>query len=301
MDLVLSVIADPATRPLGPDHARRAREALADSGAGAGDPDWLAVGAAFEIPFAGLAAEAARGAARDAFADLPVDLAALPAEGRRKALLLADMESTIIAQELLDELAERVGQREAIAAITARAMAGELDFEAGLRARLERLAGLSAADLDATAGRITLNPGARALVRTLRANGVHTALVTGGFTCFTAPVAAACGFHEVRANRLLLEDGRMTGGVAEPILGPDAKREALEEIAAAQGLAPAEVCAVGDGSNDAAMLAAAGLGVGYRPKPPARAAADVTIDHGDLTTVLYFQGYRETQILNEAK
>ncbi len=296
MNQVLTVIADPATRPLGPDHLRKVRAALVDAGARTGAPDWLAPGAACDLPFAGLAAEAAERVARGALSGVPFDLAAQSHEGRRKGLLLADMESTIIGQEMLDELAEALGLRQAIAEITARTMAGVLDFEEALRSRVERLVGLPATALDEAAGRMTLNPGARILVGTMRRHGAYTALVSGGFTHFTGRVRDACAFHEDRANRLLLDGGRLTGRVAEPILGPAAKRAALEELSAARGLPLSAACTVGDGANDAGMLAAAGLGVAYRGKPPARAAARVSLDHGDLTGLLYLQGYREEEL-----
>ena len=292
MDQVLTVIGDPASRALSPDQAEAARRCLRDCGAQTAAVDWLAPGIACDIPFAGLAADAADAAVRDTLAGARLDLAARPIAGRRKALLVADMESTIIAQEMIDELAERFGLGPRVAAITARTMAGELGFEEALATRVALLAGLPEAAIEEVAGRITLNPGARTLVRTMRAGGAYTALVSGGFTAFTRLVRAACGFDEDRANRLLVADGALTGGVGEPILGRQAKREALQEIAAARGLPLAATMAVGDGANDADMLARAGLGVGYRPKAPARAAADVAIDHGDLTALLYLQGYR---------
>jgi phosphoserine phosphatase len=291
MESVLTVIADPATRPLSDTDLGAAEQALREGGARTGAPDWLAPGTACDLPFAGLPVEAAEQTVRQALSGAPFDLAAQAAEGRRKALLVADMESTIIGQEMIDELAEAAGLRPRIEEITRRAMAGELDFEAALRTRVGLLAGLSEEVLDEAAGLITLNPGARTLVRTMRASGAYTALVSGGFTHFTARVRAACGFDEDRANRLLLDGGRLSGGVGEPVLGRGAKLEAMSELAAARGLALAAVCAVGDGANDADMLAAAGLGVAYRGKAPARAAARTCIDHADLTALLYFQGY----------
>ena len=297
MDQVLTLIGDPASRPLTRDRAEAARGRLRGAGAQCGDLDWLAPGIACDIPFAGLAPAAAEAAVRQRLADVPVDLAAQPVQGRRKALLLADMESTVIAQEMIDELAEHFGLGAEIARITARAMAGELAFEDALATRVSLLAGLPAAALDEVAARITLNPGARTLVRSMAAGGAHAALVSGGFSVFTARVRAACGFDEDRANRLEVEAGALTGRVAEPVLGPEAKLEALEEIATARGLPLGAAIAVGDGANDTAMLAQAGLGVGYRPKAPARAAADVAIDHGDLTALLYLQGYRLEELV----
>ncbi len=292
MHQVLTVIGDPASRAVSPALAEATRQALSDAGARTGAIDWLAPGIACDIPFAGIASDPAAEAARRALAGQPLDLAVQRAAGRRKALLVADMESTVIAQEMIDELAERCGLGERVAAITARSMSGELGFEDALTTRVALLAGLPQATIDEVAARITLNPGARTLVRTMRANGAYTALVSGGFTVFTRRVRVACGFDEDRANRLLVEAGRLTGKVGQPILGRQAKRDALRDIATARGLPQSATLAVGDGANDADMLAAAGLGVGYRPKAPARQAAAVTIDHGDLTALLYLQGYR---------
>ena len=297
MDSVLTVIADPATRPLSAADLSDAEATLHAAGARTGAPDWLAPAAACDLPFDGLPVEAAEQAARRAFTDAPFDLAAQPAEGRRKALLVADMESTIIGQEMIDELAEAAGLRPRVEEITRRAMAGELDFESALRTRVGLLAGLPARVLDEAARRITLNPGARTLVRTMRRNGAYTALVSGGFTHFTTRVKAACGFDEDRANRLLLDGDRLSGTVGEPVQGRGAKLEAMKELAADRGLELDAVCAVGDGANDADMLAGAGLGVAYRGKAPARAAARTCIDHGDLSGLLYLQGYRRDEFV----
>jgi phosphoserine phosphatase len=176
-------------------------------------------------------------------------------------------------------------------------MAGEMGFEDALATRVALLAGLPEAAIDEVAARITLNPGARTLVQTMKSGGAYTALVSGGFTVFTGRVREACGFDEDRANRLLVDAGALTGRVAEPILGRQAKLEALVEVAAGRGVPLAATLAVGDGANDAVMLARSGLGVGYRPKAPARAAADVSIDHGDLTALLYLQGYRADEFV----
>jgi len=176
-----------------------------------------------------------------------------------------------------------------------RSMAGELDFAASLRERVRLLTGLPAGILLAVAERMTLNPGARTLVQTMRANGAHTALVSGGFDCFAEPIRAACGFHEARANRLLVRDGWLSGVVAEPILDRTAKGAAVEELTLRLGLPPQASCAVGDGANDVEMIRAAGLGVAYRAKPVLRTAAAVAIEHGDLTALLYLQGYRRAE------
>jgi phosphoserine phosphatase len=221
-----------------------------------------------------------------------VDLVVQPEAGRRKRMLLADMDSTMIRQECIDELADMAGVGAEVAAITARAMNGELDFEGALKARLALLRGLDAGVVARVlAERITFMPGGRALVATMKANGGHAALVSGGFTAFTAPVAAALGFDEHRANELLVEDGRLAGRAAEPILGREAKVRALEEITARLGISEAEVIAVGDGANDLGMLRRAGAGVALHAKPVVAAEVDIRVNHGDLTALLYIQGY----------
>jgi phosphoserine phosphatase len=215
----------------------------------------------------------------------------------RKRLLVADMESTVIQQEMIDELAEYVGRRAEIETITARAMRGELDFEAALKERVAMLAGLPSLVLDEVyQKRVSLMPGAETLIRTMKAHGAYCALVSGGFTVFTERVAKRLGFDEHQANVLEIEDGKLTGRVREPILGRVAKREALERIAARLGLHLSETLAVGDGANDLDMLAAAGLGVAFRAKPKVQEVAralpnGAVINHGDLTALLYLQGY----------
>ncbi len=225
------------------------------------------------------------------------DWAVVPRANRRKRLLVCDMDSTVIEQECLDELADYAGLKEEISAITERAMRGELDFERALTERVRRLRGLDLSALEACyRDRISLTPGARALTATMTDNGARCLLVSGGFTFFTSRVAEAAGFHEERANRLLDDGATLTGQVARPILGRDAKRAALEETAASLGLAPRDALAMGDGANDLAMIEAAGLGVAFRAKPVVAAAADAAIDFGDLRSALYFQGYADTEI-----
>lgn len=299
MRQVLCVIADPASGAATADLAARLGAALTAAGGMAAAADDLAPGIAFDLPFDHLDPDRAVAAARAAAGTAPVDLVALAAAGRRKRLLIADMESTIIRQEMLDELAELIGRRAEVAAITARAMAGELDFAAAVRERVAMLAGLPATVLDALAERIELTPGAKALVATMRAHGAHTALVSGGFSCFTVRVRAVCSFDEDCANRLEIVDGYLTGRVIEPILGRDAKRAVLAERCAALGLAPEAVLAVGDGANDLPMLKAAGLGVAFHAKPAVRQAMPARIDHGDLTALLYLQGFRDRDIIAE--
>lgn len=291
-DCILTLIADPGARNLDSEAVKAAGRALRDAGARAGAVAWLAPAEAADIPFAGLDPAAAEVAVRDALAMAPYDIAAQPTAGRRKAALVADMDSTIVTSETLDDMAEAVGLKETIAAITARAMNGELDFAEALRERVRMLAGLSESAVAATLEQVALTPGAETLVRTMKAQGATTALVSGGFTVIAEPVAARCGFDRVVANRLLIDGGHLTGHVGEPILGKEAKLATLHDVAAAREVAADSVCAVGDGANDLPMLLAAGLGVAFRAKPSVRAEARVCVDHGDLTALLYLQGYR---------
>lgn len=227
------------------------------------------------------------------YGEHPVDVNIVPAgPDRRKRLLIADMDSTIIQQECIDEIAAFAGVGPRVAEITERAMRGEIDFEGALKERVGLLAGLDEATLDKVFDtRIQLTPGARTLVATMAAAGAHCALVSGGFTFFTSRVAQAAGFHENHANTLAIEDGHLTGEVVPPILGRAAKLERLELLIRAQMLQPSQTLAVGDGANDLAMIHAAGLGVAFRAKPIVAAEADAGITHGDLTALLYLQGY----------
>ena len=293
MSLVVTLLAAPGAQGPLSDALSDLSWALTEAGAALGRPDWLQPGRACDLTFEGVALDAARDLAGRSLAGQAVDFHVQPPAGRRKALLLADMESTIIGQEMLDEMAEMIGRREAVAAVTARAMAGELDFRAALEERVALFAGQPASLLDRVADRMTLNPGAAALIEGLRERGIHTALVSGGFTCFAEPVAETCGFDQVFANRLEVVDGTLTGRVQEPLLDRDAKRIALEELCAERQLGSEAVCTVGDGANDVAMLEAAGLGVAYRGKPPARAAADVSLDHGELDGICALMGLRD--------
>jgi phosphoserine phosphatase len=223
---------------------------------------------------------------------LRVDMAVQNAQGRKKRLLIADMDSTMIRQECIDELADEAGVGAHVARITARAMNGELDFEGALRERVGLLKGLPEAVIARVLrDRITLMPGGRVLLATMKASGAHAALVSGGFTAFTSAVAGLLGFDENRANTLHLADGQLTGTVAEPILGKEAKLQALQEITARLRITPAQAIAVGDGANDLPMLLAAGTGVALHAKPRVQAECDIRVNHGDLTALLYLQGY----------
>ncbi len=227
-----------------------------------------------------------------------VDLIIVPASGRRKKMLLADMDSTMIQQECIDELADEAGVGARVKDITARAMNGELDFEGALRERVGLLAGLEEAVIGRVLEqRITYMPGGRALLATMKANGAYAALVSGGFTAFTSSVAKALGFDENRANTLLVSEGKLTGEVAEPILGKQAKVDALDDITKRLGLAEADVLAVGDGANDLGMLHRAGMGVALHAKPVVAAECDVRVNFGDLTALLYVQGYAKNEFV----
>jgi phosphoserine phosphatase len=258
-----------------------------------GAPTILSRGEAVDIPLPEAPDPAA---VKAALHGAPVDAIATPAAGRRKRLLVADMDSTIVTAETLDELADFAGLKQRIAAITARAMNGELDFKAALRERVAMLKGLPVEALERTWQRVRLTPGARELVTTMRAHGAYTALVSGGFSFFTSRVAALCRFHLHRSN-ILLDDGeRLTGQVAEPILDRDTKLATLTSLAAERRLDLAATLAVGDGANDLDILRAAGLGVAFRAKPIVAAEARARVDHADLRALLFAQGYRAAEI-----
>jgi phosphoserine phosphatase len=248
--------------------------------------------------FADAAAGALEAGLRAALDGAAVDIVVQPAATRRKTLFLADMDSTMIGQECIDELAAYVGLKDLVAGITERAMRGEIAFEPALRERVALLKGVKLSVVEEIIReRITLTPGGSALVATMRANGGYTALVSGGFTVFTGPIAATIGFDEHRSNTLLARDDVLTGEVAEPILGKQAKLDALVELRTRSGRRPEQTLAVGDGANDLAMLGEAGLGVAFRAKPAVAAAADARLDHADLTALLYAQGYKGDEIV----
>lgn len=281
----VTLLTDPETPVLDRATAETLRNAW-----GGGALRWLDLGVAAEFDMPALPEN--RWQVWEDMQALRVDLVVQPTEGRRKRLLLADMDSTMIRQECIDELADEAGVGAYVADITARAMNGELDFEAALKERVGLLKGLPEAVIERVyRDRITFMPGGKALLATMKAQGGYAALVSGGFTAFTARVAAALGFDENRANALLAEGGVLTGAVGLPILGKQAKLDALEEIAARLGLDMAQTMAVGDGANDLAMLNRAGAGVALHAKPSVAAQCDIRINHGDLTALLFIQGY----------
>jgi phosphoserine phosphatase len=276
-----------------------ALEAVAGSGCTIQETDVLGDGAV-DLIVEHADPKAIHRAAANALQYSPIDLCAQSLAHRRKRLLVADMDSTIIGCECLDELADFAGLKAEVAAITERAMRGEMDFETALRERVAMLKGLPLTELArAYEERVRLNPGARTLVRTMAANGARCVLVSGGFDFFTRRVAEAAGFHLDRANRLIEADGALAGLVAEPILGREAKLKALIDEAAVAGVDLVDTLAVGDGANDLDMIRAAGLGVAYRAKPVVAAEADARLDHADLTALLYFQGYSADRFVTD--
>jgi phosphoserine phosphatase len=295
MSLVATLICNPVDPALDSTVVDGARAILPSPG----PARWLFDEVAVDIPFTGsedIAGIAAR--LRQARGDLPVDIVVQPQTARRKKLFLADMDSTMIGQECVDELADFAGLKVHVAAITERAMRGEIEFEPALRERVALLKGLPVSTIDEVLKkRITPTPGGRELVATMRAHGAYTCLISGGFTLFTRAVAAMIGFQENRANELKVEHGKLAGEVTEPILGRAAKLATLVELREAFDLDDIDTLAVGDGANDLDMIRQAGLGVAYHAKPAVAAAAAARIDHGDLTALLYVQGYRRDEFV----
>ncbi|MGV1752390.1 phosphoserine phosphatase SerB [Agrobacterium sp. CG674] len=294
MALVATLIANPSNPVLNSTIAESAASALNASGL-----YWLADGIACDLVLRdGTDVAAAERVLRMAIVDRPIDIAIQEQDGRRKKILIADMDSTMIGQECIDELAAEVGLKEQVSIITARAMNGEIAFEPALRERVALLKGLPISVVDEVIEkRITLTPGGLELIATMKAKGHYTALVSGGFTVFTSRIAATLDFDENRANILGEKDGLLDGTVAEPILGKQAKVDALNDIATKLGISPEDAMAVGDGANDLGMLHLAGAGVALHAKPAVAAEAKIRIDHSDLTALLYLQGYRKSDFV----
>ncbi|HWX60944.1 phosphoserine phosphatase SerB [Bradyrhizobium sp.] len=293
MSLVATLICNPADPALDATIVDGALAVLPSPGSA----EWLFDEVAVDIPFNGsedIAAIEAR--LRQARGDLPIDIVVQPRAARRKKLFLADMDSTMIGQECIDELADFAGLKGHVAKITERAMRGEIEFGPALRERVALLKGMPVGVVDEVLKqRITPTPGGRELVATMRAHGAYTCLISGGFTLFTSAVAAMIGFQENRANELLVEDGKLTGEVREPILGRATKLATLVELTESFDLDDIDTLVVGDGANDLSMIEHAGLGVAYHAKPAVAAAAGARIDYGDLTALLYAQGYRREE------
>ncbi len=291
MTHVITLIGAPGASALTHSLASRACDCVPNSG----QPIWLADGEACDIPFVPDAPHnfpTLELSMRAALGGVRIDVAIQPVANRRKELLIADMDSTIIQQECIDEIADFAGLKPKIAAITGRAMRGELEFETALRERVGLLNGLDEEVLQQVIDdRIKLTPGASTLVRTMKKGGAFCALVSGGFSFFTSRIAAITGFDIDQANRLEISHGKLTGRVNEPILGQDAKLEALLHYSQVKGIAREKTMAVGDGANDLAMITEAGLGIAFRAKPIVAAQADIRIEHADLTALLYLQGY----------
>ncbi|HEU5048326.1 MAG TPA: phosphoserine phosphatase SerB [Rickettsiales bacterium] len=298
MKSVLTVIAASDKEKLGQGLVNDIVKALEGAGAQVIGQDWLAPDEACDIVFSKLEPVAAEEAARAVIGDLAIDCLAQDTDGRQKKLLISDMDSTIITIECIDEIADFAGIKEQVAAITERAMRGELDFIAALRERVELLKGLEASVLQQVYNeRVRFMPGARELVQTMRANGAYTLLVSGGFDFFTSRVQEALGFHDNSANRLEVSEGRLTGHVLDPILDKQAKLSALMQACGENNLSTSQSLAVGDGANDLPMIMAAGLGAAYHAKPVVQQSARARINHCDLTALLYMQGYRKDEFV----
>lgn len=296
--LVLTLVADHTEEPVIRNITNNLNSLVANHGGKCADPIWLFQEKACDLSISASDEPNLTAALKDSNLLDPLDYCLQPAENRRKKLFLADMDSTIITVECIDELADFVGMKDAVSRITEQAMIGEIEFNEAFRARVAMLKGLNRDVLQKVfEDRVTLTPGAQTLVQTMRHHGTYTALVSGGFTFFTGLVREWVGFHMDMSNELLFEGEQLSGKAAEPILNSAAKLETLLRLTRERNLGPGDSLAVGDGANDIPMIEAAGLGVAYHAKPKAAAAANAVVRHGDLTTLLYFQGYRKDEFI----
>jgi len=298
MDLVLTLIAKPGCDVLDDSTISTVRMALKLRGIQIHPPVWLSEGEALDIFFDHDTLDDIHIAVSNALQNASIDVIVQKSDRRRKKLLVADMDSTIVQGETLDELAEFAGLKEAITAITGRAMRGELDFTEALYSRVQMLKGLDESFLAKTMSAVKLSPGAPSLIKTMRANGAVTALISGGFSYFTDRIREQVGFHTSLGNQLEIKNGKLTGNVIPPIVSKDVKLEMLMDIAEQQGLSLSDTMTIGDGANDVPMLSKAGIGVAYHAHPIARQAAHARLDHANLCGALYIQGYHKNEFVN---
>jgi phosphoserine phosphatase len=298
MNHILTLICNPRTTELTNEALEVAIACLSELGAETADANWLAHGVACDIPFSGLSLKVAEATVRHNFQGLPIDIIAQKSVNRQKKLLVADMDSTMVMGETLDNLSEFAGCRDKVAAITSLAMNGELSFVEALKQRVKLLEGLSLDNLKKTMAGVELTPGGKELVQTMKANGAVTMLVSGGFSYFTDQVRDLIGFDKAKGNNFEISEARLTGQVLEPVIDKYAKLVILKNFAAEYGIAVADTLAVGDGANDLPMIMAANVGVAYHAKPIVSKSARVSINHGDLTALLYIQGYKAKKFIN---
>ena len=295
MIFVATLITNPDRANLEQRHVDLVRASMDEAKCVSSSPSWLAPNVACDIEFEGNDVASLQSTIVNKVSEFEIDVVIQPLQNRRKDLLLADMDSTIVTGETLDELAGVAGLKDQVATITERAMRGDLDFKEALRERVKMLKGLPASALEQTLKTTELTSGARQLIQTMRANGAYTVLVSGGFKFFTSAIGKKVGFHEDRSNEMILEKGVLTGDVAEPILDRDAKLKSLQSISADRKIPVEKTMATGDGANDLPMILAAGLGVAFRAKPVVEEKAPAAIRYGDLTALLYLQGYQREE------